>query len=142
MLVLAALWAQKVRRWSDFIVFNASRTVFHHNKDAVVQLLRVCFSSTLGLNGSSVTSNGGVGSLLGHGYGSHLSGGISPVAPGILYLRVHRAVRNVMFMTDEIVSLLMQSVEDISNSGLPTEKLEKLKKTKHGMKYGHVSLAA
>ncbi|KAG9154144.1 hypothetical protein Leryth_000609 [Lithospermum erythrorhizon] len=73
--ILAALWAQKVRRWSDFLVFNASRTVFHHNKDAVVQLLRVCFSSTLGLNGSSVTSNGGVGSLfLAKWIRSHLSG--------------------------------------------------------------------
>ncbi|KAG9156997.1 hypothetical protein Leryth_009044 [Lithospermum erythrorhizon] len=139
--IVAALWAQKVRRWSDFLVFNASRTVFHHNKDAVIQLLRVCFSSTLGLNGSSVTSNGGVGSLLGHGF-SHPLKRISPVAPGILYLRVHRAVRNVMFMTEEIVSLLMHSVEDIANSGLPTEKLGKLKRTKHGMKYGHVSLAA
>ncbi|KAI3449600.1 hypothetical protein Pfo_006265 [Paulownia fortunei] len=140
--IIAALWAQKVKRWSDFLVFSASQTVFHHNNDAVVQLLRVCFTTALGLNSSSVASNGGVGALLGHGFGSHFAGGISAVAPGILYLRVHRAVRNVMFMTEEIVSLLMHTVKDIANSGLPTEKMEKLKKTKYSMKYGQVSLAA
>ncbi|KAK4355549.1 hypothetical protein RND71_024520 [Anisodus tanguticus] len=138
--VMVALCAQKVKRWSDFLVFSASRTVFHHNRDAVVQLLRVCFAATLGLNTSSIASNGGVGALLGHGFGSHFSGGISPVAPGMLYLRVHRAVPNVMFMT-EVVSLLMHSVRDIASSGLPAEKLEKLKKSKCGMKYGQVSLA-
>ncbi|CAN4101936.1 unnamed protein product [Withania somnifera] len=128
--VMASLWAQKVRRWSDFLVFSASRTVFHHSSDAVVQLLRVCFSATLGLGTSSIESNGGIGSLLGHGFGSHFSGGISPVAPGIVYLRVHRAVRNVMFMAEEIVTLLMHFVRDIADSGVPARDLEKLKKTR------------
>ncbi|KAJ4727526.1 Mediator of RNA polymerase II transcription subunit 33A like [Melia azedarach] len=140
--IIASLWAQKVKRWSDFLVFSASSTVFHHNSDAVVQLLRSCFISTLGLTSSHICSNGGVGALLGHGFGSHFSGGMSPVAPGILYLRVHRSVRDVMFMTEEVVSLLMHSVGDIVSSGLPREKLEKLKKTKYGMRYGQVSLAA
>ncbi|KAF3621448.1 Mediator of RNA polymerase II transcription subunit 33B [Capsicum annuum] len=140
--VMVALWAQKVKRWSDFLVFSASRTVFHHNRDAVVQLLRMCFAATLGLTTSSIASKGGVGALLGHGFGSHLSGGISPVAPGMLYLRVHRAVPNVMFMTEEVVSLLMHSVRDIASSGLSAENLEKLKKSKCGMTYGQVSLAA
>ncbi|XP_027097216.1 mediator of RNA polymerase II transcription subunit 33A-like [Coffea eugenioides] len=140
--IIVALWAQKVKRWNDFLVFSASQTVFHHNSDAVVQLLRACFTTTLGLNSSSISSNGGVGGLLGHGFGSHFYGGMDPVAPGILYLRVHRAVRNVMFMTEEIVSLLMQSVKDIVSSGLPAEKQEKLKKSKFSMKYGQVSLAA
>lgn len=140
--IISSLWAQKVKRWSDTLVFSASRTVFHHNSDAVVQLLRVCFKSCLGLNSSPISNNGGVGALLGHGFGSHFSGGISPVAPGILYTRVHRAVRDAIFMSEEIVSLLMQSVKDIVSSGLPTEKLEKLKKTKYGMRYGQVSLAA
>lgn len=139
--IVAALWAQKVKRWSDFLVFSASRTVFHHNSDAVVQLLRVCFATTLGLN-SSKSCNFGVGSLLGHGFGSHFSGGICPVAPGILYLRVHRAVRKVMFMAEEIISLLLESVKGIASSGLPLGNLEKLKKTRHGTKYGQVSLAA
>ncbi|KAI9181059.1 hypothetical protein LWI28_010964 [Acer negundo] len=140
--IIASLWSQKVRRWSDFLVFQSSRTVFHHNSDAVVQLLKSCFTSTLGLSSSNIYSNGGVGALLGHGFGSHFSGGISPVAPGIVYLRVHRSVRDVLFMTEEIVSLLMSSVKDIASSGLSTEKLEKLKKTKYGMRYGQVSLAA
>ncbi|KAK3005901.1 hypothetical protein RJ639_017767 [Escallonia herrerae] len=140
--ILSSLWAQKAKRWSDFLVFSASRTVFHHNSDAVVQLLRVCFTSTLGLNSSPISNNGGVGALLGHGFGSHFSGGISPVAPGILYLRVHRSVRNVMFMTEEILSLLMHSVKDIASHELPADKLDKLKKTKYGLRYGQVSLAA
>ncbi|PIN18180.1 hypothetical protein CDL12_09148 [Handroanthus impetiginosus] len=140
--IITALWAQKVKRWSDFLVFSASQTVFHHNNDAVVQLLRVCFTTALGLNFYSVASHGGVGALLGHGFGSHFAGGLSAVAPGILYLRVHRAVRNVVFMTEEIVTLLMLTVKDIANSGLPADKMEKLKKTKYGTKYGQVSLSA
>lgn len=62
--IVAALWTQKVKRWTDFLIFSASRTVFHHNNDAVVQLLRSCFAATLGLSGSS-PGTGGVGSLLG-----------------------------------------------------------------------------
>jgi hypothetical protein len=123
-------------------VFSASRTVFHHNSDAVVQLLKTCFTSTLGLSSSHIYSNGGVGALLGHGTGSQFSGGITPVAPGILYLRVHRSIRDVMFMTEEIVSLLMLSVRDIASSGLPKDKVEKLKKARYGLRYGQVSLAA
>lgn len=140
--IIASLWAQKVKRWSDFLVFSASNNVFHHDSQAVVQLLRVCFRSTLGLNSSPSFNSGGVGALLGHGFGSHISGGIAPVAPGILYLRVHRSVRNVMFMSKEIVSLLMDSVKDIASSGLCKEALERLKKTKYGMRYNQVSLAA
>ncbi|KAL6500437.1 Mediator of RNA polymerase II transcription subunit 33B [Orobanche hederae] len=139
MSVAAALWAQKVKHWSDFLVFAAAQTVFHHDDDAIVQLLRVCFTTVLGLN-SSVSSSGGVGALLGHGFG--FSGRISAVAPGTLYLTVHRSVRNVILMTEQIVSLLMETVKDIANSGLPQENLEKLKKTKYSMKYGQVSLAA
>lgn len=142
MAITASLWAQKVKRWSDFLIFSASRTVFHHNTDAVVQLLKSCFTSTLGLSSSNIYSSGGVGALLGHGFGSHFSGGISPVAPGILYLRVHRSVRDIVFMAEEIVTLLMLSVTDITSNGLPRDKLEKLKKAKYGMRYSQVSLAA
>ncbi|KAL2335768.1 hypothetical protein Fmac_016981 [Flemingia macrophylla] len=140
--IVGALWAQKVKRWSDFFVFSASATVFHHSRDAVVQLLKSCFTSTLGLGSACIYSNGGVGALLGHGFGSHFSGGISPVAPGIFYLRVFRSIRDVMFLTEEIVSLLMLSVRDIANGGLPKGEVEKLKKTKYGMRYGQVSLSA
>ncbi|KAI3506728.1 hypothetical protein L1887_21291 [Cichorium endivia] len=139
MAIISALWVSKAKRWTDYLVFSASRTMFHHNSDAVVQLLKVCFTSTIGLPPSGGGTGGGVGSLLGHGFGSHCSGGISPVAPGILYLRVHRSVRDVMFMTEEIVSLLMHTVRDILSSDVP---IEKLKKPKNGMvvRYGEVSL--
>ncbi|WOH01664.1 hypothetical protein DCAR_0521049 [Daucus carota subsp. sativus] len=140
--IIASLWSQKVRRWSDFLVFSASSNVFQHDSQAVIQLLRVCFRSTLGLNSSPLENSGGVGALLGHGFGSHISGGLAPVAPGILYLRVHRSVRNVMFMSKEIVTLLLDTVSEIATNGLPTEKLEKLKKVKYGMRYNQVSLAA
>ncbi|XP_073066110.1 mediator of RNA polymerase II transcription subunit 33A-like isoform X1 [Primulina eburnea] len=142
MSIIAALWTQKVKRWSDFLLFSAAQTVFHHNSDAVVQLLKVCFTAVLGLNSSSVASNGGVGALLGHGFGSHFAGGLSAVAPGVLYLRVHQSVRNVMFITEEILSLLMLTVKDILNNGLSKEKIVELKKTKYSTKYGLVSLSS
>ncbi|XVE77752.1 hypothetical protein DITRI_Ditri13aG0087700 [Diplodiscus trichospermus] len=137
--IVSSLWVQKIKRWSDFLVFSASRTVFHHSSDAVVQLLRSCFTSILGLSPSVIYSNGGVGALLGHGFGSHLSGGMAPVAPGIMYLRVHRSVRDIMFLTEEILSLLMSSVRDIASRGLSREKL---KRTKFGLRYGQVSLGS
>ncbi|KAL9410500.1 hypothetical protein AB3S75_044293 [Citrus x aurantiifolia] len=140
--IVASLWTQKAKRWFDFLVFSASRTVFLHNSDAVVQLLKSCFTATLGLNSNPISSNVGVGALLGHGFGSHFCGGISPVAPGILYLRVYRSMRDILFITEEIVSLLMHSVREIAFSGLPQEKMEKLKASKNGMRYGQVSLAA
>ncbi|PWA70938.1 hypothetical protein CTI12_AA272560 [Artemisia annua] len=145
MAIISALWVQKAKRWTDYFVFSASRSVFHHNSHAVVQLLKVCFASAIGLPSSFPVSNGGgVGNLLGHGFGSHSSGGISPVAPGILYLRVHRSVRDIMFMTEEIISLLMHTVKDIVSTGLPFENFEKLRKPKNGMvmRYGEVSLSA
>lgn len=66
--IVASLWVQKVKRWNDYLTFSASRTVFQQNRDAVVQLLKSCFTATLGL---SICSSGGVGALLGHGFGSH-----------------------------------------------------------------------
>ncbi|EXB95840.1 hypothetical protein L484_010039 [Morus notabilis] len=140
--IVASLWTQKAKRWSDFLIFSASRTVFLHNSDAVVQLLKSCFAATLGLNATPVSSNGGVGTLLGHGFGTHFCGGMSPVAPGILYLRVYRSMRDIVFMTEKIVAVLMHSVREIASSGLPRERSEKLKKTKNGVRYGQVSLAA
>ncbi|KAL4272542.1 hypothetical protein GQ457_13G024970 [Hibiscus cannabinus] len=140
--IVASLWTQKAKRWFDFLVFSASRTIFLHNSDATVQLLKSCFTATLGLNITPISSNGGVGALLGHGFGSHFCGGLSPVAPGILYLRIYRSMRDIVFITEEVVSLLMHSVREIACSGMLKQKLEKLKTSKNGMKYGHVSLAA
>ena len=45
-------------------------------------------------------------------------------------------------MTEEIVSILILYDRDIASSRLPKDKVEKLKKTKYGMIYGQVSLAA
>lgn len=139
--IVASLWTQKAKRWSDFLVFSASRTVFLQNSQSVVQLLKSCFTATLGLNATPTSSNGGVGALLGHGFGSHFCGEISPVAPGILYLRVYRSIADIVFMTEEIVTILMHSVREMACSVLPKERLEK-SKTKNRMRYGQVSLAA
>lgn len=140
--IVASLWAQKVKRWNDFLIFSASRTVFQQNRDAVVQLLKSCFTATLGLSPASICSNGGVGALLGHGFGSHFSGGFSPVAPGILYLRIYRSIRDIMFVTETILSLLVFSVKEAAANGLSRERIDKLKKTKYGARYGQVSLSA
>jgi hypothetical protein len=138
--ILTSLWIQKVKRWSDYFLFGASGTVFHHNKDAVVQLLKSCFASTLGLGSTCMSNNGGVGALLGHGLASQVAGGISPVAPGILYLRVYRSIGDIMFLNKEIMSILMLSVRDITSSELPKGNARKqLKKFKYGMKCGEVS---
>ena len=139
MAIVAALWTQKVKRWSDFLVFSASRTVFHHNNDAVVQLLRSCFAATLGMSSTSVCSCGGVASLLGHGY---CPGGFSPVAPGILYLRIFRCIKDCSILAEDILSLLMLSVKDIAETTVPRQRSDKLKKTKYGMRHGQVSLSA
>ncbi|KAJ4887219.1 Mediator of RNA polymerase II transcription subunit 33A [Raphanus sativus] len=126
--IVASLWTQKAKRWFEFLVFSASRTVFLHNPDAVVQLLRNCFSATLGLNAAPMSYS--VGSLLGHG-------GIFPVAPGILYLRMYRALRDTVPVTEEILSLLIHSVKDIVQNRLSKE----LKTVKTGSSYGQSSLA-
>ncbi|KAH8499845.1 hypothetical protein H0E87_015187 [Populus deltoides] len=140
--IVASLWTQKAKRWFDFLVFSASRTVFLHNNDAVFQLLKSCFSATLGPNAAAISSNGGVGALLGHGFGSHFSGGISPVAPGILYLRVYRSIRDIVSLMEDIISLMMLSVREIACTGLPRERLEKLKRSKNGLRCGQFSLTA
>ncbi|KAF0933181.1 hypothetical protein E2562_016130 [Oryza meyeriana var. granulata] len=141
--IVAALWTQKVKRWSDFLVFSASRTVFHHNNDAVVQLLRSCFTATLGMSSTtSVCSCGGIASLLGHGFGSHCSGGLSPVAPGILYLRIFRCIKDCSILAEDILSLLMLSVKDIAETTVSRHRSDKLKKTKYVMRHGQVSLSS
>lgn len=81
------------------------------------------------------------GSLLGHGFGSRCLGRMTPVAPGILYLRVHRSVRDLLFMTEEIVSLLIQSVKDITTTNIPIENIKKPKSTAI-LRYGEVSLSS
>ncbi|KAI9074293.1 hypothetical protein K1719_043778 [Acacia pycnantha] len=67
--IIGSLWAQKVRRWHNFIVVSCSRSVFRHNKDCVNQLLRSCFSSFLGtkcVSASKLTAESSVNGLLGN----------------------------------------------------------------------------
>ncbi|XP_028223664.1 mediator of RNA polymerase II transcription subunit 33B-like [Glycine soja] len=140
--IVTSLWIQKVKRWSNYFVLSASSTVFHHNKDAIAQLLKSCFTSTLGLGYGSIYNNGGVSALLGDGSVSRISNGISPVAPGILYIRVYRSIGDITLLIKEIVPILMLSVTDIASSDLmPKGVVRKPKKTKFGVKYGQVSLA-
>ncbi|TKY62478.1 Mediator of RNA polymerase II transcription subunit 33B [Spatholobus suberectus] len=117
--IVTSLWIQKAKPWSNYFVLSASRTVFHHNRDAVVQLLKSCFTSTLGLGSACIYNNGGVSALLGHGFVSQISDGISPVAPGILHLRVYRSIGDITLLIEEIVPILMLSVTDIASSDLP-----------------------
>lgn len=137
--IVASLWIQKAKRWNDYFLFSASSTVFHHNRDAVVQLLKCCFTSTLGLDSASVYNNSGVSALLGNGLG-----GTSPVSPGILYFKVYRYIEDNSFLTEEILSTLMLSVRDIASSEceLPKRGVKKVNKTKHGRKHGLVSSLA
>lgn len=139
--IVASLWTQKAKRWSNFLIFSASRTVFLRNSHGVVQLLKSCFTATLGRNPTPILGNGGIGALLGHGFESHFFGGVFPIAPGIVYLRAYRFIGDNVFITEEIVKILMHSVKEIASNWIPTERL-KLKKTKREMRNERVSLAA
>ncbi|MQM19972.1 hypothetical protein Taro_052985 [Colocasia esculenta] len=133
--IIGALWAQKVRRWHDFIVMSCARLPFERDQGAVRQLLRSCFTSFLGpsLNsGLRLTARGGVNGLLGHalsGPGARLS-----LAPGLLYLRSCRKFYDTYFVTDEILKLVIESARQLSSGsacGVPTRTSS-----------GRVSLAA
>ncbi|XP_041001002.1 mediator of RNA polymerase II transcription subunit 33A-like [Juglans microcarpa x Juglans regia] len=136
--IVASLWTQKAKRWHDFFVIRASRTVILQNPNYVVKLLESCFTATLVLNASSVSSEGGVGVLLGDGINPQFCGW----SPWIIFLLVRQEIRETILITEKIVSLLMHSVKTIAFSGLPRERLEKLKTTKNTMRSGQVSLAA
>jgi len=115
--IVASLWTQKAKRWSDYFVFSASRTVFLQNHNAVFKLLQSCFTATLGLNATPILSNGGAGVLLGHGLKSHSWDG-SPGAPGVLFLHVYRYFKGTILIAENIISLLMDSVRAIASRGL------------------------
>lgn len=119
--VVAALWAQKVRRWHDYIVFAATHTIVRQDKNAFVQLLRCCFAVTRGTRNSSIsklTGHGGVGALLGHGNWLHAGpGGRHPVPPGILYLRVCPSLHDIIFVPGEILAVLLSSVRELGAVG-------------------------
>lgn len=97
--VIGSLWAQKVRRWHNFIVVSGSRSVFRHSNECVAQLLRSCFTSFLGtlcVSTSKLTAECNVNGLL----GSTISApGPCPfVAPGFLFLRSCRNIHNVRYV--------------------------------------------
>ncbi|XP_004298174.1 PREDICTED: mediator of RNA polymerase II transcription subunit 33A-like [Fragaria vesca subsp. vesca] len=113
--IVYSLWSQKAKRWSGFFVFSSSRTVFLQNQQAFAQLLRRCFTATLGLHSNPLSHNGGIGALLGHGIASHAQDdNVSPVSPGILYMHVYPHLSDVFFLNKEIVSLLIECVREIT----------------------------
>ncbi|KAK4582106.1 hypothetical protein RGQ29_025323 [Quercus rubra] len=113
--IIGSLWAQKVRRWHDFIVVSCSRSVFRQNKEAVAQLLRSCFTSFLGsldVSTSSLSNQSSVNGLL----GSTISAcAICPsIAPGFLYLRSCRNIHNVQYVNDVIVGLVAEYAGELA----------------------------
>ena len=115
--VIGSLWAQKVRRWHDFIVASCSRSVFRQDKKAVAQLLRSCFTSFLGSSDASkspfVRQIGVVG-LLGDinwaQQATHRS-----MAPGYLYLRSCRTIHDVQYVNHVIVGLVSEFAQKMAS---------------------------
>lgn len=121
MQVVVALWAQKVKRWHDYIVFAGSCSVFKQNKPAMLQLLRSCFAVTLSTpeaSGSKLQGQGGVGALLGHKILSTSGNGTDIVAPGIMYLRAYPLLHDIMFLSDEILILVAEAARDLGKQGV------------------------
>ncbi|CAI8612987.1 unnamed protein product [Vicia faba] len=112
--VIGSLWAQKVRRWHNFIVVSGSRSVFRHNNESVAQLVRSCFTSFLGIFSptSKLTAECSVNGLLGS---SITAPGPCPfVAPGFLFLRSCRNINNVQFLNDVIVGLVTEYSNELA----------------------------
>ncbi|KAJ9185518.1 hypothetical protein P3X46_005145 [Hevea brasiliensis] len=105
--IIGSLWAQKVRRWHDYIVLSCARSVFRQNKEAVAQLLQSCFSSFLGSANAStslLTYQSSVCGLLGSTIG--VSSGIGSLAPGFLYLRSCHTIQDIQYVNGVITSLV------------------------------------
>lgn len=115
--IIGSLWAQKVRRWHNFIVVSSSRSVFRHDKDCVTQLLKSCFSSFLGthcISASKLTAESSVNGLLGN---INRPTGVCPsIAPGFLYLRSCRNIHDVQYVTNVIVGLVAEFSRELPSS--------------------------
>lgn len=113
--VIGSLWAQKVRRWHNFIVVSGSRSVFRHSNECVAQLLRSCFTSFLGtlcVSTSKLTAECNVNGLLGS---TITAPGPYPfVAPGFLFLRSCRNIHNVQYVNDIIVGLVTEYSNELA----------------------------
>ncbi|XP_022635530.1 mediator of RNA polymerase II transcription subunit 33A isoform X2 [Vigna radiata var. radiata] len=113
--IIGSLWAQKVRRWHNFIVVSGSRSVFRQNNESVAQLLRSCFTSflgTLSVSTSKLTSECGVNGLLGSTITA--PGAYPYVAPGFLFLRSCRNIHNVQYVNDIIVGLVTEYSNELA----------------------------
>ncbi|KAK7374126.1 hypothetical protein VNO80_07552 [Phaseolus coccineus] len=113
--IIGSLWAQKVRRWHNFIVVSGSRSVFRHNNESVAQLLRSCFTSflgTLSVSTSKLTAECGVNGLLGSTITA--PGAYPYVAPGFLFLRSCRNIHNVQYVNDIIVGLVTEYSNELA----------------------------
>ncbi|KAF8041799.1 hypothetical protein BT93_A0407 [Corymbia citriodora subsp. variegata] len=106
--IIGSLWAQKVRRWHNFIVVSCSRSVFRQNKEALAQLVRSCFTSFLGplddLN--HLLTKPCLNGLLGNKISAL---GVPPsIAPGFLYLRCCRSIQDKQYLSDTIIRLVVE----------------------------------
>ncbi|KAG0453373.1 hypothetical protein HPP92_024677 [Vanilla planifolia] len=114
--IIGALWAQKVRRWHDFIVLTCTRSPFAREKDAVSQLIHSCFSSFLGPSRGCIGSGSrhhGISGLLGHSISDH--GFRLQVAPGYLYLRSCRSFHDMHFVNNVILNFVLQWMSKLSS---------------------------
>ncbi|KAK7294927.1 hypothetical protein RJT34_17826 [Clitoria ternatea] len=113
--IIGSLWAQKVRRWHNFIVVSCSRSVFRHNNESVAQLLRSCFNSflrALCVSTSKLTAESSVNGLLGSTITA--PGPYPYVAPGFLFLRSCRNIQNVQYVNDLIVGLVTEYSNELA----------------------------
>uniref|UniRef100_A0A0D9WF09 Mediator of RNA polymerase II transcription subunit 33A n=1 Tax=Leersia perrieri TaxID=77586 RepID=A0A0D9WF09_9ORYZ len=114
--IIGALWAQKVRRWHDYIILACSETPFTSDKNAVAQLIRSCFSCFLGplVDGRSCfVPERGVTSLLGQAY--HERGPKLSVSPGLLYIRCCRMFPDNFVACEEIFKVVIERARALAN---------------------------
>lgn len=114
--IIGALWTQKVHRWHDFILMSCVRAPFTHDKEAIAQLIRSCFSSFLGRstnNSSNLIAKRGVNGLLGE---AQFDQGLRlPIAPGFLFLRTCRTFHDTQFFNDLILRLVIEWAHELAS---------------------------
>lgn len=113
--IISSLWAQKVRRWHDFIVVSCTRSVFRQNKEAVAQLLGSCFTSFLGSFQASsgfLSNQCSVNGLLGSTI--PVCNTRPSVAPGFLYLRLCRTIQHGQYVNDVVVGLVTRHAKELA----------------------------
>ncbi|XP_072997248.1 mediator of RNA polymerase II transcription subunit 33A-like [Typha latifolia] len=114
--IIGALWTQKVRRWHNFIVLSCTRSPFTRDKDAVVQLIKSCFSSFLGpctTGGSQIMANRGIIGLLGQAITDQ--GVRLPIAPGFIYIRTCRTFHDTHFVNEVIFKVVIEWAQKLAN---------------------------